>query len=541
MGVVEELLRARDAYDRREWVAAYDGLAEASPDALAADDFVRLATVAYLLGRRNDCVQALQRAFQLNLDSGDVPAAARSAFWLALVLLTEGETAVGGGWVARAQRLLDDLGEDVVERGYLLVHVGFRHIFAGEYAEAERIFVEVHRYGVRFADPDPLAMGLSSRGRLLTSLGRVREGLTMLDEAMVGVASGDVSPIFAGEIYCSMIEACQQLSDFARAAEWTTALTRWCDAQPGLVPFTGQCAVHRGQIMRMRGAYDEAIEEFERALARYTLAGSSPAAGLAWAERGEVHRLRGEHAAAETAYEQAIGYGHDPQPGLALLWLAHGRTEAAEAAIRRLLAEPVDPVRRSQLLAGAVEVLLAAGDVEGAAGFARELAEVAEEFGCTALRAAADYAAAEVHLVGEEVARAVPPAREACRLWSALEAPHEVARCRLLLGRAFRALGDEESAVGELAAARRTFVALGAHPGVEQATALLGPTTPGGLTARELEVLRLVASGRSNAEIAAELVLSEKTVARHLSNIFTKLEVGSRTAATAFAYEHHLV
>jgi ATP/maltotriose-dependent transcriptional regulator MalT len=369
----------------------------------------------------------------------------------------------------------------------------------------------------------------------------VREGLSMLDEAMVGVASGEVSPIFAGEIYCSMIEACQQLSDFGRAAEWTTELTRWCDTQPGLVPFTGQCAVHRGQIMKVRGAYSQALEEFDRALARYTLAGHAPAAGLAWAERGEVLRIRGELPAAEAAYEQALGFGHDPQPGLALLWLARGRTDAASAAVRRLVAEPADPVRRSQLMPAAVQVLLAAGEPEEAAPLVEELHELAASFGCTALRAAAAYAGAALALGRGDHAGAVPALRVACRLWSTLAAPYEVARCRVLLGSAFRSLGDEDSATGELAAARRTFAELGAGPDAARTAELLAPSSPGGLTARELEVLRLVATGCSNAEIAARLVLSEKTVARHLSNIFTKLAVGSRTAATAFAYEHRLV
>jgi DNA-binding CsgD family transcriptional regulator len=541
MDVVEELVRAREAYDRRDWLAAYDGLSDASTDGLAAEDFLRLATVAYLLGRRNDCIQALQRAFAVNVEVGDVPAAVRCTFWLALVLLTEGETAVGGGWVARGQRLLDDLGEDVVERGYLLVHQMFRHIFTGEYAEAADISAEVHRYGMRFGDPDLVAMGLASHGRLLTSLGRVPEGLAMLDEAMVAVASGEVSPIFAGEIYCSMIEACQWISDFGRAAEWTSVLTRWCETQPGLVPFTGQCAVHRGQIMRLRGAYAEALDEFERALARYTLAGHSPAAGLAWAERAEVLRIRGDLGGAEAAYEQATGFGHDPQPGLALLWLARGRTDAAVAAARRVVAEPVEPVRRSQLLPAAVEVLLAAGDVDEAERLATELTSIARDFGCTALRAKATFAAGGLALARDEPARAVPALREACRLWAGLEAPYEVARCKVLLGSAFRTMGDEESALGELTAARRTFVGLGAGPDAARVGRLVAPTTPGGLTARELEVLRLVASGRSNPEVAAALVLSEKTVARHLSNIFTKLDVGSRAAATAFAYEHRLL
>ena len=540
MGVVEELLKARDAYDRHEWVAAYDGLSGPSPDVLSADDFTRLATVAYLTGRHNDCVQALQRAHGAYLEASDVRAAARCAVWLATVLLENGETAVGGGWAARARRMLDDLGEDVVERGYLLGYVFFEHLFSGEHEQALEVAIEMEAYGRRFGDPDLLAQGQNSRGRLLMHVGRVPEGLALLDEAMVGVMAGEVSAIVAGQTYCSMIEACQEVSDFGRAAEWTTMLTQWCDGQDGLVAFTGQCAVHRGQIMRVRGAFTEALEELDRAQLRYLQLGNPPAAGLAWAERAEVLRIRGDHVAAEEAFEKAVGYGHDPQPAVSLLRLAQGRTPAAAATVRRLLAEPCDPVRRSQVLPAATEVLLADGDVDGAAAAARELADLAERFRCAALRAVARYAVGHVLLTQGAHAEAVPELQQAARGWTGLDAPYETARCRALLGQALRALGDEESATAELTAARRAFARLGAAPDERRVAGLLAPAGPAGLTAREVEVLRLVAGGLSNPEIATALVLSEKTVARHLSNIFTKLDVRSRTAAAAFAFEHHL-
>ncbi|MGZ8741366.1 MAG: LuxR C-terminal-related transcriptional regulator [Nocardioides sp.] len=541
MGVVEELVRAREAYDRREWVAAYDGLSDTSTDDLTASDFARLATAAYLLGRRNDCVQALQRAYAASIASDDVPAAVRCCFWLAMVLLDGGEAAVAGGWVARAQRLLDDLDEDVVERGYVLVLTMMRHVAADEHDAAVSVAEQVESYGRRLSDPDLLAHGQCVRGRMLMYTGRVPEGLALLDEAMVAVSAGEVSPIFAGQIYCAMIEGCQEVSDFGRAAEWTTNLTRWCDSQSGLVPFTGQCAVHRGQIMRVRGAFTEALDEFERALRRYVAAGASPAAGLAWAERGDVLRIRGELPTAEAAYAQAVGFGHDPQPGLSLLWVAQGRTASALAAVRRLLAEPRDPVHRSQLLPAATEVLLAGGAIDEAAPLAAELASVAEQFGCSALRAAAGFAVGSVALARGEQAAAVAPLRQSERIWTQLRAPYETARTRVRLGVAFREMGDEDSSLAELDAARRTFAELGAAPAEREVAALIGPAAPRGLTARELEVLRLVATGRGNTEIAAELVLSEKTVARHLSNIFTKLDVGSRTAAAAFAFEQHLL
>jgi DNA-binding CsgD family transcriptional regulator len=483
----------------------------------------------------------LQRAYQIHLDADDILAAVRSAFWLALVLLTTGESAVGGGWLARAQRLLQDVPNDVVERGYVLVDLMFAHIMAGEFPSAHERAVEITDYGQRFNDADLLAMGMSSQGRLVLYAGQVPEGLALLDEAMVCIATGVVSPIFAGHVYCSMIEACQEISDFGRAAEWTVALASWCDEQPGLVPFTGQCAVHRGQIMRLRGAYDEALEEFAKAVQRYVEADTAAAAGLAMAERGDVLRLRGQFDAAEAAYTEALGYGHEPQPGLALLWLAQGRVAAAVAAIKRLLAEPRDPVHRSQLLPAATEILLAAGETDLATDSSTELSEIAAGFGCAALRAMASRAAGHVALTRGDHAGAIPGLRRAGQLWNELGAPYDAARCAVLLGRALRALGDEDSAVAQLAEAHRTFAALGAGPAEREAAALLHPCAPGGLSAREVEVLRLVAAGKTNPEIAAALFLSEKTVARHLSNIFAKIDVTSRTAAAAFAFEHRLV
>jgi ATP/maltotriose-dependent transcriptional regulator MalT len=540
MSIVEQLIRAREAYDRREWLATYDGLTEAAPDQQTAGDSVQLATAAYLLGRRNECVQALQRAYQLNLDAGDVLASVRSAFWLAMVLLTSGETAIGGGWVARSHRLLAQIDGDVVERGYVLIHEMFRHIFANEVEAAYPIAEQITEYGRRYDDPDLLAMGLSSQGRMLLYGGRVPDGLALLDESMVSVAAGEVSTIFAGNIYCSMIEACQEIGDFDRAARWTSALTTWCAEQPGLVPFTGQCAVHRGQIMRQLGAFDEALIELDFAVQRYLAAQITDAAGLAMAERGDVLRIRGDLAGAQAAYERAIGLGYEPQPGLALLWLAEGRTDAAVAAIRRLLGEMRDPVHRSQLLPTAATVLLAAGQRDEAAAVCAELGSIADSFACPSVCARAGTATALLALECGDPAAAMQPLRAAIAVWERLAARYEVAQCRVLLGRALRGVGDEESALTELAAAQRSLAELGAAPAEHEAAALITPACPGGLTLREVEVLRLVAAGRTNPEIAKALFLSEKTVARHLSNIFTKLDVTSRTAAAAFAFEHHL-
>ena len=293
--------------------------------------------------------------------------------------------------------------------------------------------------------------------------------------------------------------------------------------------------------MRLRGSFHDALEEFSFAARRYLDAGTPYPAGLAFAERGDVLRILGRLDESDESYTYAREYGLEPQPGLALLWLARGKVAVAAGAIRRLLAEPRDAVGRSQVLPAAVEMLVAADDCADAEQLCEELGRTAAEFGCAALRAMAGYASGSVALARGDAGRAIAELRRAARKWADLGCPYEAARCGLLIGRALRGLGDEASAVAELEQARRAFGALGAAPLEREADALLRTSAPGGLSTREVEVLRLVAAGRSNAEIAAALVLSEKTVARHLSNIFTKLDVGSRTAAAAFAFEHDLM
>jgi ATP/maltotriose-dependent transcriptional regulator MalT len=536
---IDELLQARDAFNRRDWALAFDRLR--GSDDLGPEDTMALATSAYLLGNVDEAVRALQAGYQDRIRNGDSLGAVRFASWLGLLLNVRGEVAVGGGWVARAQRLLDTEPEDIVERGYLLAHEFYQHLGRGDFARAGETAVHIVETGRRFSEPDLIAQGLMCQGRMTIYSGRVPEGLALLDEAMVGISAGEVSPIIAGMVYCSMIEACQEVSDFSRAASWTSALTRWCEAQPGLVPYTGQCSLHRGQIMRLRGAYDEALAEFALAQRRYQLEGTAAPAALALTEQGDVLRIRGKLDEAEEAYRQAAEFGFEPQPGLALSWLARGRTTAAVTAIHRLLAEAGGPVQRSRLLPAAVEILVAAQLLDEARRRSDELSEIASAFGISALRAMTAYAYAAVELASGETEEALGHGRESGRLWSDIGSPYEASRARVLVARALRELGDEDSATAELAVARHGFADVGAAPGVQQVDKLLGRVRPGGLTEREIEVLRLVAAGRSNPEIAHALVLSPKTVERHLSNIFTKLEVPSRTAAAAYAHEHGLM
>ena len=541
MGVVE-LDRSRAAFDRGDWDVAFAGWSAADADALTPVDLEDLATAAELLGRHDEAITALQRAFT-SWQRADQPArAVTCAFRLAMSSATHGEPALFAGWTSRAEGLVDTIRTDGPERGWVDFLRMFRALGAGAYVDAAAAADAATECGRRHQDADLIAMGLCAQGRLALYTGRVAKGLSMLDEAMVRVVAGEASPIIAGHVYCTAIEGCQEISDFGRVAEWTSALERWCAAQPGLLAFTGQCAVHRGQIMRFRGEWSAALDELALAVRRYESLGSADATGLASYESGEVHRLRGDWDEADAAYRVAAEHGHDAQPGLALLWLARGRPDAARGAIDRVLAEGGGPVQRCRVLLAAAEVLVATGEVTRAREVAEEFDALATSFGCLTLEAMAAQAAGAVELAAGDAQGALPYLRKAQQLWSRAGSPYERARVQVLSGRALAAVGDVETSRRELEAARTTFHHLAARPAEDEVSLLLSPAARrDGLTPREVEVLRLVADGLSNAQIAATLVLSEKTVARHVSNIFGKLAVGSRTAAAAYAFQHGLV
>lgn len=535
--------RGRDAFDRQAWGRAYEHLsAAAREEQLEVADLERLAAAAYLAGYGEESSDVWAKASSECARIGDVARAARCAFWLAFALLNGGELARGGGWIDRAQRLLDQRHLDCVEQGYLRYGAALRAVFSGDVDAALTGFHSAAGMGERFQDAELTTLARIGEGRCLIYSGDVAGGMALLDEAMVAVGANEVSAIATGDAYCTVIEGCHELFDVARAREWTAALSRWCEAQPELVLYRGQCLVHRAEILQLRGEWDEAIAELERAIARLAEPASPRILGAAAYVRAEIHRLRGEFAPAEDAYRQAAEHGREPQPGLALLRLAQGRTDVAGAAIRRAEQEADDLLTRARVLGPYIEIVLAAGDVDAAQPAAGALEAIAAELRQPYVDAVAAHANGMTLLAAGDCRSALAALRTAWIGWHRLEAPHEAARSRVQIALACRALGDHDSATMELDAARAAFEALGAIPDAAAVTALAGDADqrPGGLTPRELEVLALVARGSTNRQIADQLVISEKTVASHVGHIFTKLNLTSRSAATAYAYEHGL-
>ena len=542
--VADELERGREAYARRTWMDAYESLSRADQmSPLGAEDLELLATSAYMLGRDNE-LSGLERAYHVYLDAGEALRAARCAFWVGMQLSTLGEIGRGTGWLGRARRLVEREGRECVEQGYLLLPLMFQQEAAGESEAAAATAADAAEIGERFRDADLFALAVQAQGIFLVKQGRVVEGISLLDEAMVAVTEGELSPIISGLVYCGVILGCQDAYELRRAQEWTAALTRWCKEQPDMVAFTGACMVHRAEIMQLHGAWPNALEEARRAGERCEQAMNRAAAAQARYRQGEVHRLRGEFAAAEEAYQDASRGGWEPQPGLALLRLAQADAAAAGAAIRRAVGETSEPSKRLGLLPAYVEIMLDIGDVQEARNACRELEEISAGFQSSMLGAMVAQARGAVDLAEGDFRAALVALRHAQQIWQELEVPYEAARVRVLLGLACRTLGDDDTAALELEAAREDFADLGAAPDLVRVDALIrraSPINAHGLTARELEVLRLIAAGKTNKAIAAELVLSERTVDRHVSNIFTKLGLSSRAAATSYAYEHRLV
>jgi ATP/maltotriose-dependent transcriptional regulator MalT len=541
----DPLERGRRAYAARAWAQAYEALLLADREGtLDVEDLERLGWTAAFTGREDESVAFQGRAYEAHLAANQLERAALLAFWIGFRLANKVKSSAASGWLARAQRLVEASPQPTVAAGYLLLPEVRKRVMAGDHDGAKAAARQAAEIGARFGDRDLAVFARNLEGRALLAQGKVGEGLPLLDEVMLSATRGELSPLVTPLVYCGVIASCQRVYALDRSREWTAALATWCDAHPELVLFTGTCRVHRAEVFRLGGAWSEAFAEARLACERRNGFVDPEAGGQAFYEQGELHRLRGAFEAAEEAYRSANELGREPQPGLALLRLAQGRVDAATASIRRVLGGATDLLSRACLLPAWVHIAVAAGARDEARQASEELTRIAEQFGTELLAALAAQASGDVAFAEGRAEAAVAPLRRALGIFRELGAPYDEARVRTSLASVCAALCDEDAASLERGAAREIFARLGAAPDL---AALESPgdrsarAAPCRLTARELEVLRLVATGKTNKAIAQALFLSEKTVDRHVSNIFDKLDVPSRAAATAYAYENKLL
>ncbi|GAA0650026.1 LuxR C-terminal-related transcriptional regulator [Streptomyces thermocarboxydovorans] len=546
-GDADALHRARDAAAREAWAEAYGLLHRLDPARLVPDDWAVFADAAWWGGHIEESIDRRTRAHAGYASAGAERRAGLMAWLLYYEHMLAGRSAVAAGWLRRARRHLCDQ-PDCVEQCYLAWVDTERAQERGDFAAAMETAGGMGRIAQRCGSADLLAMSVQAQAGVLMAQGRMAEGLEVLDEAMCAVMAGELSSFFTGWIYCLGLQRCMACADVERAAEWTEAAMDWCASMPAENNFRGLCRVHRAEVLELRGDWTGALAEGARTCEEL-LRNERPVAGRAFCLLGDVRRRRGEYTAAREAYRRAHELGADPQPGLALLHLAEGHAESAAGALRAALAWEGDGgVERCRLLAAQVEVALAMDRLDEARTAAGELTGLAGQWQrrrgsrSTPVHASADAAQGAVALAAHDLDRALPLLRRALALWLELDVPYEAAQVRMALAEADRVAGDEEGARMEWRAAHEIFERLGALPDARRAAALLAGARPrpGGLTEREIQVLRLVARGETNRSAAAELVISEHTVARHLNNIFAKLDVSSRAAATAYAYRHGL-
>jgi DNA-binding CsgD family transcriptional regulator/tetratricopeptide (TPR) repeat protein len=531
---------AADAFAKRTWAVAYRLLSQVPLADLTHADLDRLAVAAYLIGEDSEAVATWEHAYKRHAGAGERAEAARCAFWAAFCLMMRGQMAHAGGWLRRGQSVLGpDL--DCPARGYLLIPAVLAALDSGDADGARRLSVQAEDVAARFRDADLAALSTLGHGQALLAMGNEAGGLARLDEVMLAVCSGEVGPIVSGIVYCAVILECLQLFDLARASEWTAALDEWCRAQPDLIPYRGQCLVHQSQLRQAAGDWAGAVATVANARDRLSDP-PHPALGLACYQEGELCRVRGDLQAAADAYRRASRAGYEPMPGLALLELVCGDASSAAVSIGRALREAGQPFRRPGLLAAAVDIRVAVSDITGATEAAAELVSIADHSSSPVLKAMAAHATGAALLASGRTTDAMMQLRDARATWQRLTMPYEAARSAVLVGLGCAALGDSASAALEFVTARAIFESLGAAPDLRRVCQLAGGHVGRGpLSVRELEVLALVAVGRTSREIASSLRISQHTVRRHLENTFAKLGVKSRAAAVSYAYEHDLL
>jgi ATP/maltotriose-dependent transcriptional regulator MalT len=540
MNSVALLGRARDALTAHNWALAFDILSEARETSnLAAEDFDALAEAAWWMGRLDVCIEALERAYQEFVGSGRTDRAVMAAIYLSYHHANKGDFAIGDGWRARATRLAQEIPGSPAAAYLATAECGIAY----NSGDLEACLVKakaVAKAGEDHGDPTLVAWGLHWQGLALIKQGHLDQGWALLDEAMLGVSSGQMQPLWAGFLLCGMVLICEQLGDPRRGWQWIEVAERWLHDLPSASVYPGICRMYKARLIQERGDWAEAENEARRVCDDLTNLHIASAARAHY-EIGEINRLRGDLDPAEEFFKKAHRMGFDPQPGLASLRLEQGRVDAATMQIVRALDEAPDRLERARLLPHHVEIAIAAGDLEAAASGVKELQAIADDYQTPRLTASALSAQGALLLARSEPSAALTALRSATRLWSDIDCPYQVALDRVRIADAYRALGDDDGSIMELEAANEAFQRLGASRDVSRTAELLkGTTHLAGLSDREVEVLRLVAAGKSNKQIAADLFISERTVARHMSNIFVKLHVSSRAGAAAFALKNDL-
>ncbi len=484
----QALEAGRGAISRHAWKEGFDLLSEADrAEPLLPEDLECLAESAWWTGRLAVCIAARERAHRAYLDTGNHRRAAYQATELARDYYSKREGTVAGAWLSRAERLLASEPE-CVETAYL-ARMQSVIAFEGQH-DPDSALVLARRaldIATRLADRDLMALGLHDQGRILAALGRVDEGVALMDEATVAALAGELTPGTTAIIYCNTIQSCEGLADYRRAREWTEAAKRWCERQ-AIAGFPGMCRVYRAEIIRLKGAWTEAEQEARRACDELREFNVGYAAAALY-EVGEIRLRMGDFAAAEEVFRQAHELGRDPQPGLAMLRLAQGKPEAALILISQALAgQTRDRLYRAKFLPAAVAIASAARDRAAAVAAAGELAEIARTYGTPALEASAAYAQATVALAGGDPASARPYVKHSVELWQDVDAPYETALARMLLGEVCQTAGDVENAALELEAARVAFERLGAVPDAQRAAQLLRGPSVGASHATESEI-----------------------------------------------------
>lgn len=530
----------------QKWGETYERLSKAGRDqVLESTQLETLAVAAYLTGNDNESYQILERAHQSYLDCEKIEKASRCAFWLGLMFMTAGERVRSSGWMARGERILaGDQKRESPERKLFLIPEALEALYTGQAEKARKLFEQAATTGDQFHDADLIALGRLGQGQALIQQGSIAEGIKLIDETMITAEGEEVFPVVKGIVYCAAIETCRRVWDLKRAQEWTLALTRWCDEQRDIIPFRGQCLTRRAEIIQFHGEWNKALEETTNACKLLTRRSGEPAAGEAFYRKAELQRLLGDFEGAEEGYHGAAKWGRNPQPGLALLRVAQGRHHDAETSIHNTLRETKDIRKRAELLPAAMAVMIATRRTEEALDAATELEDIANEFNAAYLYAMSAHCRATALLANGDSGLALDHAQKSLSLWRTMDLPYETACTRELKGQIYMELKDQDNADASLAAARWIFEQLNAKPDLQRIDRLLkrkrNPSTHS-LTLREIQVLRRVASGKTNKSIADELFISERTVDRHVSNIFNKIGVSSRVEATTFALRHKML